>query len=141
MQFRDEIADLALDASTFGLEDLRFHLASSADHEVFAHFKATFCRYNAMKRQGYSAEFVAGVRQALYEILLEMRVRGYEADHAGTIYRAPVIIPVPGHRAIACRRQAEKLKRLSRDSLKHLCETTRRLAAKAASQESKGAYA
>ena len=39
------------------------------------------------------------------------------------------------------RRQAEKLKRLNRESLKHLCDTTRNLAAKAASQESKGGFA
>jgi hypothetical protein len=141
MQFRDEAADLVLDMKSLDLDDMRFHLATSPDRDVLSHFKATFERLKQMKSQRYSAECVATVKHALYEILLEMRIRGFEADYAGTIYRASVIVPVPGHLTAANRRQSEKLKRLSRESLKHLCETTRKLAAKAATQESKGSFA
>jgi hypothetical protein len=138
MQFRDETADLVLDTHSLDVTEMRFHLATSPDQEVLAHFKATFTHLKQMQKQRYSAECTLSVKQALYEILLEMRIRGFEADYAGTVYRAPVIVPVPGHLGVAGRRQAEKLKRLNRDSLKYLCETTRKLAAKAASQESKG---
>jgi hypothetical protein len=141
MQFRDEIADMVLDANVFSDDELRFHLASSSDQEVFAHFKATFAQLRKVQKQGYSAECVRGVKYALYETLLEMRVRGFEADHSGTIYRPTVIVPVPGHRAVACRRQTEKLKRVSRESLRHMCDTTRKIALRAASQESKGGLA
>jgi hypothetical protein len=141
MQFRDEAADLVLDAKHLDLEDIRFHLATSPDQDVFLHFKATFERLKEMKAKRYSPECIASVKQALYEILLEMRVRGFEADYSGTVYRATVIVPVPARQVAASRRQIEKLKRLSRDSLKHLCEKTRQLTTKAASQESKGAFA
>lgn len=138
MQFRDESADLVLDVKLLDVEDIRFHLATSPDEDVLAYFKATFDRMQEMSEAGYSAECVNSVKQALYEILLEMRVRGFEADYAGIVYRPAVIVPVPEHQTVARRRQTERLKRMSQDSLRHLCDKTRKLATKAASQESKG---
>ena len=138
MQFRDESADLVLDVNLLAVEDIRFLLASSADEDVLAHFSATFDRMQQMKTNGYSPECIKSVMQALYEILLEMRVRGFEADYAGIVYRPAVIVPVPEHQTIARRRQTERLKRMSQDVLRHLCDKTRKLATKAASQESKG---
>lgn len=136
MQFRDEIAELALDARSYGMEDLRFHLVSCSESELIAHFKATFTRFNQLKKQGYSADRLEPMREALYEVLIEMRVRGLEADYSGNVYRPAMIVPLPPSHKAFCR-QREKLKRVRRETLKHLCETTRKLASRAASKESK----
>lgn len=93
-----------------GYEDLRFHLLTSTLDEVRQHFRATFQKVHALRACGYSAEMIAPYEQALIPILLELRIRGYEVDYSGHIYKNALIVPVPDLYPLERERQKHRLR-------------------------------
>jgi hypothetical protein len=120
-------------------QQLRLYLVSCSDEEVSRHFTETFACLQARQDEGYSEEALLHWRWSLLEILVELRVRGLEADYAGHVYHAPVFLLAPTAFALARKRQLERLKRLPASLQLHVCGKTLASAGQAAARVSKSA--
>ncbi len=141
MLFRDEEEHFVMclrDRSVDALEDLRFHLVCSSTDENRHYCTATLNKIRKLREQGYSSETISMYESALVEVLVELRVRGYEVDYSGHIFRSPVFVPVPVYFRNARRRQIERLRNIDMDHLGHLCAQTMTAAVEQARQTSKG---
>jgi hypothetical protein len=105
-------------------EELRFKLLCSNDAELKDIFAATFKTVRSLRDNGYSEETIQEHEAGLIEVLMEMRVRGLEADSRGNIYNAPTFVPVPNAYQQARKRQINRLKQMHQDHLLHLCAQT-----------------
>lgn len=140
MIFNDDTGALAWsEGDARGHEDLRFHLLTSTLDEVRQHFQATFQKVNALRACGYSPEMIAPYAQALMPILLELRVRGYEVDYGGHIYKNPLIVPVPDHYPLERERQKHRLRHLPPEFFQTLYTNTLQKLRDQVKKESKSA--
>ncbi len=118
-------------------EDLRFKLLCSNDAELKDVFTATFKKVKSLRDNGYSEETIQEHEAGLIEVLMEMRVRGLEADSRGHIYTTQTFVPVPNAYQQARKRQINRLKQMHQDHLLHLCAQTMSNAVRDAQQLSK----
>ena len=119
------------------VDTVRFHLLTCSITEVFDHFTATFQKYQALTACGYSEEKTTPFKKALLEILLELRVRGYESDYSGNIYPQSILIPVPKDFPSARARQIKRLKNMDKNFFTDLYNKTIQKVQAKARQESK----
>jgi hypothetical protein len=117
--------------------DLAFHLLTCYLDEVKKHFQATFQKIEVLRSCGYSPEKIAPYERALLEILLELRVRGYEADHSGHLYKSSSVVPIPNAYNLARERQKHRLRTLDPDVFRIVYGKTIQKLRSQAKQESK----
>ncbi len=139
MIFVNDTERFALSLNNQTIEEARFHLVCSTTSEVKKHFQATFKKINSMKNGQYSQDATQPYQDALVEVLVELRVRGYEADSAGKIYKPEVFVPVPTEYQAARQRQAARLRNLREEQLVSLCNSTMKVAISNAGRSSKTA--
>lgn len=130
------IAHLSLSAEGAS-EELRFRLLCSSDRELKDIFQATFSKVRALRLEGYSEETIQEHEAGLIEVLMEMRVRGFEADSRGNIYLTQTFVPVPNAYQQARKRQINRLRQMHQDHLLHLCANTMSTAVREAKKLSK----
>ncbi len=125
MVFDDETEALVWVAGDArGQREIRFHLLTCSLEEVKQHFEATFQKVSALRACGYSPEIIAPYEHALIPILLELRIRGYEADYSGQIYKSAFIVPVPESYPSERERQKHRLRSLDPDFFRTLYTKT-----------------
>ena len=117
--------------------ELRFHLLTCSLEELRHHFDATFQKMGALRACGYSSETIEPFERALVSILLELRVRGYEADYNGNLYKSAFIVPVPEHYPSERERQKYRLHSLDPDFFRNLYNKTLQALRSKVKQESK----
>lgn len=139
MIFRNDIKQFALNLNDSSIEEVRFHLVCSTTNEVKKHFKATFAKIKSLKAESYSMEAIQPYRESLVEVLIELRVRGFESDAAGNVYKPEVFVPVPDVYQAARQRQMVRLRNLREEQLVSLCNSTIKTAMMNAGRSSKTA--
>jgi hypothetical protein len=117
--------------------ELRFHLLTCSLEELRHHFDATFQKMGALGACGYSPEKIEPFERALVSILLELRVRGYEADYNGNIYKSAFIVPIPEGYPSERERQKYRLHSLDPDFFRSLYNKTLQTLRSKVKQESK----
>jgi hypothetical protein len=117
--------------------DLLFHLLTCHLDQIKRHFKMTFEKMEILESCGYSPEKIAPYQRALLEILIELRVRGYEADYRGHLYRSASVIPVPEEYSLARERQKHRLRTLDPYLFSVVYEKTLKTLRSNAKQDSK----
>ncbi|MFM7622068.1 MAG: hypothetical protein ACKO57_03740 [Alphaproteobacteria bacterium] len=138
MIFEDDTDALALVTEDPPLRRaLSFHLLTCSLDELKHHFGATFQKVGALRACGYSDEITEPYARALVFLLLELRVRGYEADYNGNIYKSPVIVPVPATYPSERERQKHRLLSLDTDFFRTLYGKTLQMLRGQVKKESK----
>ena len=100
-------------------------------------FHNTFDYIATKENHNYTDTHLEPYRQALLIILLELRIRQYEVDYDGNIYKTPYIIPIPKEYERARLRQIQQLKHMSLNELTFLCQRTVSRAAEKANKGTK----
>ena len=121
----------------FRSKDLCFHLLTSSLEELKGHFEGTFQKIGALDACGYSPERREPYVRALLPILLELRVRGYEADYGGNLYKSAFIVPVPEHYPSQRARRKHRLRSLEPDFFRSFYTKTLQMLRSQVKQESK----
>ena len=96
-----------------GIDDsqiIRLHLASSRVTELKRYFKATFSHVNGMQDNDSEKSAISPYRDALILILVELRVRGFEVDYQGLIYKSCYFFPIPNRFKTEKNRQIHAIK-------------------------------
>jgi hypothetical protein len=138
MIFNEDTSALALAAEDALLgRELGFHLLTCSLEDVRAHFDATFQKVGVLGACGYSPETIAPFERALVFILLELRVRGYEADYNGNVYKSPFIVPIPEDYPSERERQKYRLRSMDPDFFRSLYTKTLQALRSKVKQESK----
>ncbi|MFN8694036.1 MAG: hypothetical protein ACK5XX_06475 [Holosporales bacterium] len=116
---------------------LRYRLSSTDFGELEKLCIDAQAALHSLNREGYSEEHQKPYRMALLEVLLELRIRGYEADYDGFVYPSPMLYVVPEQFRAARLRQIHRLRKMPTDHVGHLCLKTMKNLLQIAQQTSK----